>query len=480
MDQEVGGSIPPSCTKTMWKNKKKLKPNLPSGFVDKSGKELAIKDKLVNIIKKNFELFGFSQLETPSFEISENIGKFLPDEGTPMSGVFGFKDGENWLSLRYDLTAPLARFFAKNEQVLTKPFKRYQIGTVWRNEKPESFRYREFLQIDADIIGVKNIFSDYEICTLLTDTLNKCVSKTEIIIEVNNRKLISGLLEKVKIKNDRTKLIVLRAIDKLKRLNRRGVRYLLGQGREDVSGDYTKGAGLSENQMDEIMGFLNVKNLNELNNFSKDSYFLEGLNELKEFFEIVNSGQYSNQIRFSPQMVRGLEYYTGIVFEAFVPKVMQMADKSVGGGGRYDNLVSRFTDSNYGATGVSIGLSRLITLAANYKMKNLDLDIAPVLISVFDKNKMSEYLKLLNILRKEGINSEIYLGDGNLNKQLGYANKKNTPAVIIYGDDEIKSGTVSIKDFKSGAGSREDLKKSKIMQKTVKLKDMVNEIKKII
>ena len=250
---------------------KKLQPNLPLGFTDRSGKELSIKDKLIGIIKQNFERFGFSQLETPSFEISENIGKFLPDEGRPMSGVFGFQEeNNNWMSLRYDLTAPLARYVSKNSNEISNPFKRYQVGTVWRNEKSGPGRFREFTQIDADIVGSKNNLADAEMCSLISDTLIKCgLEKKDFKINLSNRKLIQGLINQLKINDDEQKLIVIRAIDKLDRIGVNGVEQLLKKGRKDQSGDFTKGANLSDSQTSEIINFLNLKNISEVKNILK-------------------------------------------------------------------------------------------------------------------------------------------------------------------------------------------------------------------
>ena len=260
MDQEVGGSIPPSCTKIMSKQKK-LKPELATGFRDRKGNELILKDRLIEIIKRNFQLYGFEPLETPGFEISENIGKFLPDEDRPMSGVFGFKDENDWISLRYDLTAPLARYVSENFDNLSKPFKRYQVGTVWRNEKSGPGRYREFIQIDADTVGAKNFSADADMCVLLADTLSKCgLNKNEYLIRISNRKLIQGLLEDLKITNVSKKLTVIRAADKMDRVGIAGVKALLSKGRKDKSGDFTKGADLKEDQSEKIINFLK-KNL---------------------------------------------------------------------------------------------------------------------------------------------------------------------------------------------------------------------------
>jgi len=471
---------------------KKLKPELASGFKDRKGNELILRDRLIEIIKRNFQLYGFEPLETPGFEILENIGKFLPDENRPMAGVFGFKDDKDWISLRYDLTAPLARYVSENFDNLSKPFKRYQIGTVWRNEKPGPGRYREFIQIDADVVGTKNASADADMCVLLADTLNKCgLDKDQYLIKVSNRKLIRGLLEDLKITNDSKKLTIIRAADKIDRVGISGVKALLGKGRKDKSGDFTKGAGLKENQSEEIINFLKIDNFSILENLSSNSTFKEGINELNEIFELTKLNEFSNRIVFSPSVVRGIEYYTGAIFEANLlfkvknKKGEEVEFGSVGGGGRYDNLVSRFTKSTYPATGVSIGLDRLI-YAIDQKEKEKSKDDNPVIICVFDKKQMAEYNKLLILLRASNINSEIYCGDGSLKAQMKYADKRNAPAVILYGDNEIKSGTVTIKNLKLGkrlsleAKTREDWTNSKTAQITVKVDNFVNEIKELL
>ena len=491
MDQEVGGSIPPSCTKKMSKQKK-LKPGLASGFRDRRGNELILKDRLIETIKRNFQLYGFEPLETPGFEISENIGKFIPDEGRPMFGVFAFKDQKNWISLRYDLTAPLARYVSENFDNLSKPFKRYQVGSVWRNEKPGPGRYREFTQIDADTVGTNNVSADADMCVLLADTLNKCgLDKNEYLIKVSNRKLIQGLLEKLKITNDSKKLTIIRAADKLDRVDIAGVKALLGKGRKDKSGDFTKGAGLTENQSEEIINFLKIDSFSKLGNLSSNSTFKEGISELSEIFELTKLSRFSDRIQFSPTVVRGIEYYTGAIFEANLlfkvknNKGEEVEFGSVGGGGRYDDLIARFTQSIYPATGVSIGLDRLLYAIDQKKIEKVK-DNNPVVICVFDKKEMPQYNKLLTLLRSSNINSEIYCGDGSLKVQMKYADKKNAPAVILYGDNEIKLGTVTIKNLKLGkevsenVKTREDWTSSKTAQITAKVENLVNEIKKIL
>ena len=471
---------------------KKLKPKLASGFKDRKGNELIQKDRLIEIIKRNFQLYGFEPLETPGFELSENIGKFLPDENRPMSGVFGFKDEKDWISLRYDLTAPLARYVSENFNSLSKPFKRYQVGTVWRNEKPGPGRFREFTQIDADIVGAKNPLADAEMCILLTDTLNKCgLNKDEYLIKISNRKLIEGLLEELKITKDSKKLTVIRAADKLDRVGTNGVEALLGKGRKDKSGDFTKGAELSEKQIKKIIDFLKIEDMGQALVFSKNDKFQTATIEINDIISRVQATQFSDQIKFSPSIVRGIEYYTGAIFEANLlfkvknNKGEEIEFGSVGGGGRYDNLIERFTGSTYPATGVSIGIDRLsYAMSQKKEFKNNN----PVVICYPGDTLLFEkvFNKYLEILRRSKINSEIYSGDGDLSAQLKYANKRNAPAAIILGDDEIASGTVTIKNLKLGKEKSKDLKTreewrtSKPAQITIKLENLVDEIKKII
>ena len=499
---------------------KKLKPELASGFIDRKGNELILKDRLIEIIKRNFQLYGFEPLETPGFEISENIGKFLPDEDRPMSGVFGFKDKKEWMSLRYDLTAPLARYVAKNFENLPKPFKRYQVGSVWRNEKPGPGRYREFTQIDADVVGTKNLNADAEMCILLADTLIKCgLEKDEFIIKINNRKIFQGILDFFNIKDSKKSLTVLRSIDKLQNVGKKGVLDLLTKGRLDKSGDFTKGAGLKKDVANDIIDIFSSNIISKQNGKYmltggsklyniENEFYKEGIKEIDQIFEYIkNLGKlniadtdlnYDTSkpiVQFDPSIVRGLEYYTGTVFEAETATESLFKtdlDKgyknikigSIGGGGRYDKLVSRFLNDDYPATGISIGLDRLLLLL---KDKNKEaINNNPVVICVFDNKNISKYNELLQKLRSANINSEIYSGDGNLKSQLKYADKRNSPAAILYGDDEIKSGVVTIKNLKKGKEAsqkiktRDDWKSGESSQIKVKIENLVDEIKKLL
>jgi len=440
---------------------KKNKPSkeIPLGFVDRQEKELLVRDFIISNIKKVMIKYGFQYLETPSFEYTDSIGKFLPDKDRPDEGVFSFQDEKNWLSLRYDLTAPLARYVAKNYLEIPKPFKRYQLGTVWRNEKPGPGRFREFLQFDADFVGTKSLQADAELCVLISEILENCgLNKKEYIIKISSRKVTDEIFKKIKIDSKEQKLATLRALDKVDRLGWDGVKKLLGEGRKDKSGDFTKGANLSLKNIDLLE--------KELNNNSPDT------EDLKEILKIFNDYNFSN-FEVDPSVIRGLEYYTGPIFEVNLKfdvknnkgQVVQFG--SIGGGGRYDNLVSNFGNFDAPATGISIGLDRLV-YALMQKKEFKVKQTKPIVICIFEKSSMKEYISLQTILRSEGISVEIYPGEGKLKKQMEYANKIKSPAVILYGENEIKSGKPTLRNLSSGE------------EKSIEIKELVNEIKKII
>jgi len=440
---------------------KNLKPSkeLPLGFVDRQEKELLIRDFVISNIKEVMIKYGFKYLETPSFEYTDSIGKFLPDKDRPDQGVFSFKDEKNWLSLRYDLTAPLARYVAKNYLEIPKPFKRYQLGTVWRNEKPGPGRFREFLQFDADYVGTKNLQADAELCVLISEILEKCgLDKRDYTVKISSRKFSDKLFEQLKIKSKEQRSTTLRALDKIDRLGWEEAKKLLGEGRKDKSGDYTKGAKLNSDQIKTIENALKSK--------TSDS---EDVLEIIKIFKDYNFENY----KFDPSVIRGLEYYTGPIFEVNLnfevknSKGQAIQFGSIGGGGRYDNLVSNFGNFDCPATGISVGLDRLVF--ALMQKKDFEIKVSrPVVICVFDKNKSKEYVQILNKLRMSNISSEIYPGEGKLKKQMEYANKIDSPAVILYGENEIKAGNVTLKNLKSGK------------EISVAIESLSDEIKKII
>jgi len=440
---------------------KNLKPSkeLPLGFVDRQEKELLIRDFIISNIREVMTKYGFKYLETPSFEYTDSIGKFLPDKERPDQGVFSFKDEKKWLSLRYDLTAPLARYVAKNYLEIPKPFKRYQLGTVWRNEKPGPGRFREFLQFDADYVGTKSLRADAELCVLISEILEKCgLDKKDYTVKISSRKFTDKLFEQLKIKSKEQISTTLRALDKIDRLGWGEAKKLLGEGRKDKSGDYTRGANLNSDQIKIIEKALKSK--------------ISDSDDVLEIIKIFKDYNFENY-KFDPSVIRGLEYYTGPIFEVNLSfevknsKGQAIQFGSIGGGGRYDNLVSNFGNFDCPATGISIGLDRLVFAL----MQKKDFKIKttrPVVICVFDKNKNKEYVEILNKLRISNISSEIYPGEGKLKKQMEYANKIGSPAVILYGDDEIKSGKATLKNLQSGKES------------LLKIEDLANEIKKIL
>ena len=440
---------------------KKNKPSkeLPLGFVDRKEKELLVRDFIISNIKEVMIKYGFQYLETPSFEYTDSIGKFLPDKDRPDEGVFSFQDEKKWLSLRYDLTAPLARYVAKNYLEIPIPFKRYQLGTVWRNEKPGPGRFREFLQFDADFVGTQSLQADAELCVMISEILEKCgLSKEEYVIKISSRKITEELFKKINLDDNEQKLTALRALDKIDRLGWTGVKQLLGEGRKDKSGDFTNGANLNTSKIKTIE--------TELKKKSAES------NDLLEIFKIFKDYNFNN-FEFDPSIIRGLEYYTGPIFEVNLKfdvknnkgQVIQFG--SIGGGGRYDNLVNNFGNYDAPATGISIGLDRLVYALMQKKEFKIKQS-KPIVICVFDKNSMKEYIKLQTILRGSGISTEIYPGESKLKKQMEYANKIKAPAVILYGEDEIKSGKPTLRDLISGK------------EKSISIKELVNEIKKII
>jgi histidyl-tRNA synthetase len=403
--------------------------------------------------------YGFQYLETPSFEYTDSIGKFLPDKERPDEGVFSFKDEKKWLSLRYDLTAPLARYVAKNYLELPKPFKRYQLGTVWRNEKPGPGRFREFLQFDADYVGTNNLQADAELCILICEILEKCgLTKNDYIVKISSRNFTEKLFDQLKIESVTQKSTILRALDKIERLGWKEVTKLLGKGRMDKSGDFTKGASLTEKQIKLV-----EEKIKETVPKNKD---------ILEIIKIFKTYNFTN-FKFDPSVIRGLEYYTGPIFEVNLNfdvknskgQIIQFG--SIGGGGRYDNLVRNFGNLDFPATGISIGIDRLVYALMQKKEFNIKSN-KPIVICVFDKNSIAEYIKLQNQLRTVGISVEIYSGDGNLKTQMKYADKLGSPAVIFYGDDEIKLGKVTLKNLKSG------------QEISTQVENLTNEIKKLL
>jgi histidyl-tRNA synthetase len=453
---------------------------LPRGLGDRGPAELAATQNMLAAIKASYELYGFEAVETPFFEYTEALGKFLPDLDRPNEGVFSFKDDdEQWLSLRYDLTAPLARYVAENFDKLPKPYRSYRAGYVFRNEKPGPGRFRQFMQFDADTVGAASVAADAELCMMAADTLEKLgVKRGDYVIKVNNRKVLDGVLEAIGLggeENAGRRLTVLRAIDKLDKFGPEGVALLLGEGRKDESGDFTKGAGLDANGITRVLNFtgskepgtgaastsgsnaVTVANLEERVGDSKLGQ--EGVQELLQIANLIEEAGYGDRIRIDPSVVRGLEYYTGPVFEAELTFEAKGEDGkpirfgSVGGGGRYDGLVGRFRGENVPATGFSIGVSRLFAAlkAINSPIVTSEAARGPVIVLVLDQPEIARYQGFVSKLRDAGIRSELYLGSSGMNAQLKYADKRSSMCAVIQGSNEREKSEVSIRDLVLGA-----------------------------
>ena len=460
----------------------KLIPGLPSGFEDRWNKKLLLKKKLLKAIESNFVKFGFDPLETPSFEVSENIGSFLAeDDSNPMSDVFSFDDGDKNITLRYDLSSPLARFVAQNNQELPSVYKRYAIQNVFRNEKAGNARYREFTQADCDIVGnVNPAQANAELCNLIASTLIECgFKKDQFVINVSNRKIVQGLIEELKISNDK-QIKVMRAIDKLDKpgFGLKGVEDLLKKERKDKSGAITKGANLKDDQVSQIIDFLKIKDLKDLKKNFNNPLTQEGIKDIEDLFEILKYGDFSNQVSTNFTIVRGLAYYDGFCVETNLNfKVTNNKNKevdigSVCSGGQYNKLISRFKGVDIPGTGFSIGVDRL--LFAMMQLDQLTVNVQkPVIVCVMDQKYLKSYYEILKILRDNNIKSEIFLDSKkNLGKQLTYANKRGCPVAIICGENEFKKNTITLKNL---LGPKEVNN-----QLTIPKENLINEIKKLV
>ena len=448
-----------------------VKARLPRGFADRGPAELGATNLMLDAIRASYELYGFEAVETPFVEYTEALGKFLPDQDRPNEGVFSFQDDdEQWLSLRYDLTAPLARYVAENYDKLAKPYRSYRMGWVFRNEKPGPGRFRQFMQFDADTVGSASVAADAEICMMAADTLEKLgIGRSDFVIKVNNRKVLDGVLEAAGLEGEgrgAQKLIVLRAIDKLDRLGADGVRMLLGPGRKDESGDFTRGADLAASAIERILAFTAARastNAATLDNLAAavgaSARGQEGVAELRDMAELFAAAGYEGRILIDPAVVRGLEYYTGPVYEAELTFEVKdehgrpMRFGSVGGGGRYDGLVARFRGEPVPATGFSIGVSRLVSAlrAMNSPLVSGRHLRGPVVVLVLDRDQMPRYQKMVSDLRAAGIRAELYLGAAGMNAQLKYADRRGSPCAVIQGSNERDKGEATIRDLILGA-----------------------------
>jgi histidyl-tRNA synthetase len=512
----------------------RLKARLPRGLSDRGPAEIAATRRMIETIRAVYERYGFEPVETPAIEYTDALGKFLPDQDRPNEGVFSFQDDDQqWLSLRYDLTAPLARYVAENFDQLPKPYRSYRFGWVFRNEKPGPGRFRQFMQFDADTVGSSSPAADAEICMMAADAMEALgIKRGDYVVKINNRKILDGVLDAVDLhgdQNNEPRLTVLRAIDKLDRVGIEGVRELLGKGRNDESGDFTRGAQLDWQKIDFIGDVLfnilptgqwwrqpvlegprrpyddmltredgrfydNYRFCDSLSEgFALGSIGRQGVEELREISQLVEAGGYgTRRIRVDTSVVRGLEYYTGPVYEVELTFETKGDDGrplrfgSVGGGGRYDGLVGRFRNDRVPATGFSFGVSRLMAALIHLGKVDTKGEPGPVVVTVFEKERLADYQRMAQRLRDAGIRAELYLGSGKMGPQLKYADKRGAPCVVIQGGDEKAKGEVQIKDLIEGAkaaaaiASNQEWRETRPAQFAVKEEKMVEAVREVL
>jgi histidyl-tRNA synthetase len=445
----------------------------PRGFRDWFGTEVRAREAMLSRITEVYHRYGFDPLETSAVETLEALGKHLPDVDRPQGGVFAWDDpDEGWLALRYDLTAPLARVFAQHRNALPTPYRRYQVGPVWRNEKPGPGRFRQFTQCDADTVGAASVAADAEMAAMLADALEAAgIARGDYVVRINDRKVLNGVLEAAGLLDPadpqagaERRGVVMRAIDKLDRLGTEGVRALLGAGRRDESGDFTPGAGLGPDQAARILGLTEARRGDAASTCARLAELVEGsaagpegVRDLAAIAELLEAQGYgAARVVVDPAVVRGLGYYTGPVVEAEL--TFEILDEkgrprqfgSVAGGGRYDDLVKRFTGQAVPATGVSIGVDRLLAALAAKGVGGAP-EPGPVVVTVMDRAAMAECQAMAAELRAAGIRAEVFLGGGNMGRQLKYADQRSSPVAVIAGEDERARGVVQLKDLALGA-----------------------------
>ena len=455
----------------MAKKQKTFRPKAraPRGFVDRFGHEVRAEREMLARISAVYEQFGFDPLDTAAFEYTDALGKFLPDVDRPNEGVFSLTDDdEQWMSLRYDLTAPLARYVAEHYDGLAKPFRRYAMGPVWRNEKPGPGRFRQFTQCDADTVGAPAPHADVECCVMLAAAIEAAgIARDDFQIRINDRNVLTGLLTAIGLEGEEAaeqKLGVLRAMDKLDRLGSDGVRNLLGEGRKDESGAYTQGAKLDEASIDTVMAFMaatrdtNAATCDAVADLIGGSAAGEkGVETLSAMAsQLAAAGLSDSRVKIDLSVIRGLEYYTGPVIEAeFLRKLNDGKGNpvrigSIAAGGRYDDLVKRFKGVEVPAVGISVGVSRLLTALALQHNASGDA-YGPVVVLALESDQMSAYQAMAGELRAAGIRAEVYLGGSGMKAQMKYADKRGAPVAVIIGEDERARDEVTIKDLVLGA-----------------------------
>ncbi|MCY4568984.1 MAG: histidine--tRNA ligase [Candidatus Poribacteria bacterium] len=417
-----------------------IKPRVPRGMRDILPEQMIRRQYVIDVIRDVFEEFGFEPLQTPALELSEVLtGKYGPD-AEKLIYQAGHMGGKENISLRYDLSVPLCRVVAMHPQ-LPKPFKRYQIDPVWRAERPQKGRYRQFFQCDADTVGTESMLADAENVTLIYQVLTR-LGFEQFEININDRKLITGIGQFAGVPDEQLGGLY-RSIDKLDKIGLAGVRDELAENQ------------IPEPVIEKLLALLQIDGdsatvLNALREQLGDSEVArEGIAELEELNGyLVTLGVPDEFYRVNVSMVRGLEYYTGPIYETVVeePKI-----GSITGGGRYDELIGSFSKQGYPATGTSFGIERIIDVMEEFDMfpTAVGKTVTQVLVTVFDAELAQESLKLATLLRQDGIKTEVYCRPTRLSTQIKYADTKGIPYAVILGSDELEAGAVAIRNLAS-------------------------------
>lgn len=415
------------------------------GFRDFAPEEAEARQKVFETIRSVFERYGFLPLETPALEYKEVLAGKYGVEGEKL--MYDFKDkGGREVALRYDLTVPLARFFAQNQNELPLPFKRYQIAPVWRAENPQRGRYREFYQCDIDVAGSDSLFADAEVIACLNAVMEE-LGLLDVVIRINNRKLLDGIVKESGIAAKKS-IEVIRVLDKLDKI-----------GEEKVRAELKK-LGAGQKEIDKLFEYLN-QDFQDSKDFVARFEGIDGAGELAEVFDaLLDMGIKNYQIDLT--LARGLDYYTGTIFEFVLPDAAEVG--SVVGGGRYDDLIGKLSGKKIPAVGGSIGIDRLIAALEELELIKYDL-VSDVLVCNLDENLTEEYLRIVQDLRKAGIKTDFYYEPAKLDKQLKYADKKNINYAVIIGTDEETRDEATVKNMTTGK------------QEKVKQKDLIEVLK---
>ncbi len=469
------------------KKTNKVKPQLLKGFRDYPPVEQIARQKMLAKVREVYEERGFLPYQTASLEFAETLlGSHYNEDS--LAELFGFNGPDDVdMALRYEFTLSLARFVAGNPE-LPLPFRGYQIGNVWRVDKPGPGRYREFTQCDIDIVGTDNLLADAEIIATMVAVLEH-LGVERFKVRFSNRKILNGLIEFAGIPAERGP-DVMRVVDKLEKQGREAVIMELGPGRVDQSGDKIPGLNIEPSQIAHIERFLDIAGEAESDMLEKAELILgridvsrDGINELRTIQSHLESMSVdSSRIGVDLTIVRGLGYYTGPVFETTLMDLPEYG--SVYSGGRYDNLVDRFLNRSISAVGTSMGIDRLLAALIELKALDLQKSTAQVLVTVMDRERLTEYLSILSELREAGIPAEIYSGDTkNLTKQIKYGDKVGIPFAVIAGSDEFEAGKITVKNLAAGrlkaksTTDRAEWLKAEDIQKTIDRNDLVDYLK---